>query len=157
MRVTLDKASRAEAAVKAVKAEAAAKAAAEVAEKEEAAKEAKEMRRAPTNSCRIVPTTGRGGGYTFSDGGDHIGDQLFGADWGAVANTINKAKNEGFTYTSDIESYDHSTNNYEAEVVAMLYFAHRTSLRRVMLDFVLDKHCDFDAAGGKDEESVRGE
>ena len=92
----------------------------------------------------------RGGGYTFSDGGDHIGDQLFGADWGAVANTINKAKNEGFTYTSDIESYDHSTNNYEAEVVAMLYFAHRTSLRRVMLDFVLDKHCDFDAAGGKD-------
>ena len=37
----------------------------------------------------------------------------------------------------------------------MLYFAHRTSLRRVMLDFVLDKHCDFDAAGGKTPASPR--
>ena len=55
---------------------------------------------------------------------------------------MKKTISDGYTFTTDIENYDHSSMNYQYEATAVLYLIHRTSLKIVLVDYLKTKACD---------------
>ena len=60
---------------------------------------------------------------------------------GAVGWTLNEAQNNSYTFGVDSESYGGTSRNYFAETVAVLYLSKKTSLKKVLHDFIGEGTC----------------